>query len=470
MLQLQQFLALPRQQALHRNAGPAGHHIGDVALLHLFAQDRLPLQFGLQGFAALLQAIELVVLQPGCFLIVTLALGLGDGVAQVFVLLQQLPQLRQPLPLRLPALLQRLQALGGAAALLLQLQPLLQRRRLSREQGQLHPAQLGLGSFHQLGLGGDLHAQLGGGLIHQINGRIGQAAIGDVAVGQASCRHQSLVGDGHAVVQLVALLETPQDLHTGVEAWLLDQHLLEAALQARILLDAAAIVLGGGGADAAQVTLGQGWLKHAAGIGVGAIAAHHRVQLVDKQHHACRTGHRIGVAHLLEHGPQALLKLAAKLGPSDQGAQIQGHQPQTLQRVGHLAGHDALGQQLGHGGLADAGLPNQHRVVLAAAGEHLDQAAHLQVAADHRIELASPGRCGEVPAVALQGTGLGRLLLQWWGRKWGDGQWGWARVDPGIDWGSRHLRGRRSRWGWAGAGGTRPKLALQQVFAEPLSR
>ena len=91
------------------------------------------------------------------------------------------------------------------------------------------------------------------------------------------------------------------------------------------------------------------------------------MQLVDKQHYPGCPRNGIGVVHLLKHGPQALLKLAAKLGPCDQGAQIQGHQPQTLERVGHFAGHDALGQQLGHGGLADAGLPNQHRVVLAAA-------------------------------------------------------------------------------------------------------
>ena len=146
------------------------------------------------------------------------------------------------------------------------------------------------------------------------------------------------------------------------------------------------------------------------------------MQLVDKQHYPGCPRNGIGVVHLLEHGPQALLKLAAKLGPCDQGAQIQGHQPQTLQRVGHLTGHDALGQQLGHGSFTDAGLADQHRVVLAAAGEHLDQAAHLQVAADHRVELASPGRCGEIAAVALQGAGLGRLLLQWGDRKWSIGK------------------------------------------------
>jgi uncharacterized protein YjiS (DUF1127 family) len=46
------------------------------------------------------------------------------------------------------------------------------------------------------------------------------------------------------------------------------------------------------------------------------------------------------------------------------------------------------GRALDDRGLADAGLADQHRVVLGAAREHLDDAADLLVAADDRIELA----------------------------------------------------------------------------------
>ena len=42
----------------------------------------------------------------------------------------------------------------------------------------------------------------------------------------------------------------------------------------------------------------------------------------------------------------------------------------------------------GDRGLADAGLADQHRIVLGPAGEHLDRAADFLVAADHRVELA----------------------------------------------------------------------------------
>ncbi len=43
------------------------------------------------------------------------------------------------------------------------------------------------------------------------------------------------------------------------------------------------------------------------------------------------------------------------------------------------------------GGLADAGLADQDRVVLAAAGQDVDHLADLLVAAEHRVELRRRG-------------------------------------------------------------------------------
>ena len=53
-------------------------------------------------------------------------------------------------------------------------------------------------------------------------------------------------------------------------------------------------------------------------------------------------------------------------------------------------------------GLADAGLADQHRVVLRAARQHLDHAADLLVAPDHRVELALLGGLGQVAAELRQ--------------------------------------------------------------------
>ena len=89
----------------------------------------------------------------------------------------------------------------------------------------------------------------------------------------------------------------------------------------------------------------------------------------------------------------------------------------VLEPFGHVAADDALGQALDDGGLADAGLADQHRVVLGAPRQHLDDAANLLVAADDRIELALRGQLGQVAAIAFQGLdrslpGLG-VVTRW---------------------------------------------------------
>ena len=80
----------------------------------------------------------------------------------------------------------------------------------------------------------------------------------------------------------------------------------------------------------------------------------------------------------------------------------------VLEPFRHVAADDALGQAFDDGRLADAGLADQHRVVLGAPRQHLDDAANLLVAADDRIELALGGQLGQVAAVFFQGF-VGRL-------------------------------------------------------------
>ena len=105
---------------------------------------------------------------------------------------------------------------------------------------------------------------------------------------------------------------------------------------------------------------------------------------------------------LVEHGLEPLLELAAVLRARDHAAQVKRDQPLAAQRLGHVAGHDPLGEALDDGGLADAGLADQHRVVLRPPGQHLDHPADLGVTADDRVELAVLGLLGQVDAVLLQ--------------------------------------------------------------------
>ena len=85
-----------------------------------------------------------------------------------------------------------------------------------------------------------------------------------------------------------------------------------------------------------------------------------------------------------------------------------------MQRLGHVTRHDLLRQTFDDGGLADARLADQHRVVLGAPGEHLHDALHLAEAADHRIELLLAGELREVATELVEdlAAALVALLLR----------------------------------------------------------
>ncbi len=74
-------------------------------------------------------------------------------------------------------------------------------------------------------------------------GRGGAAAhLRDVAVGQLRRGHEGGVGDAHAVMGLVALLEAAQDGDGVGHGRLAHLHLLESALKRRVLLDVLAVL------------------------------------------------------------------------------------------------------------------------------------------------------------------------------------------------------------------------------------
>ena len=125
----------------------------------------------------------------------------------------------------------------------------------------------------------------------------------------------------------------------------------------------------------------------------------------------------------LEHGLEPLLELAAVLRAGEQGADVERDHAAVAQRLGHVAGDDALGEALDDRGLADAGVADQDRVVLGPPREHLDHAADLLVAADHRVELARLGLGRQVAAELLER--LGRVL--------GVGRVGHVRPDDSRD-------------------------------------
>ena len=63
--------------------------------------------------------------------------------------------------------------------------------------------------------------------------------------------------------------------------------------------------------------------------------------------------------------------------PGDERREVERVELLVLDRLGHLVGGDALRETLDDGGLADARLADEHRVVLGAARQDLHDALDL---------------------------------------------------------------------------------------------
>ena len=74
-------------------------------------------------------------------------------------------------------------------------------------------------------------------------------------------------------------------------------------------------------------------------------------------------------------GLEALLEVAAEARAREQRAGVEREDFRVLQRLLDIVGQQPRGEPFGHRGLADAGLADEHRVVLAAAAEHFDACA-----------------------------------------------------------------------------------------------
>src|SRR4051794_12840849 len=343
LLHAHELLRLGLGELEHRDAGPHGHDVGDLLL----------------------------------------ADGRALGVALA------------PLPLLFElALLVRQLALGVA-----QVRGLLELLRLDR--GLLGAARL-LDLLLELpvhGRGGhrlDAHAR--GGLVDEVDRLVRQLAVGDVAVRELRGRLERLVGDVHLVVLLVAVAQALEDLHRLVRRRLVDADLLEAPLQGGVALQVLAVLVERRRADRLELATGERRLEDRGGVdrALGGTRADEVVELVDEQDDVAALG------DLLHHLFEALLELAAVLRAGDEGREIQRVDLLALEQLGHVGVRDALGEALDDGGLADAGLADQHGVVLRAPREDLHDSLDLGLAADHRVELAVGGELREVPTELVE--------------------------------------------------------------------
>ena len=151
---------------------------------------------------------------------------------------------------------------------------------------------------------------------------------------------------------------------------------------------------GRGGADALDFAARKRRLQNVGGVqrAFGRAGAHQGVQLVDEDD-------GVLVLHQLLHdGLEPLFELAAVLGAGHDQRKVERQDALVGQERRHVALGDALRQAFHDGGLADARLADQHRVVLGAAAEDLHHPLQFVIAADQRVERVVHGGLGQVAA------------------------------------------------------------------------
>ncbi len=256
---------------------------------------------------------------------------------------------------------------------------------------------------------GQQHAR-GADLVDHVDRLVRQLAVVDVLGRELDRGADRLLGVAHLVVALVIGLEPAQDLDGVLERGLVHVDLLEPAHQRAVLLEVVAELLVGGRADAAERAGGERRLQQVRRVhraAAGRAGADHGVDLVDEQHRA-----RL-VLELRHDRLQPLLEIAAIARAGEQRAHVERVDRRFRQHLRHVALDDALGEALGDGGLADAGLADIERVVLGAAAEDLDRALDLVLAPDQRVDLAGGRLLVEVDAIGRERVLVApaRLLL-----------------------------------------------------------
>ena len=245
------------------------------------------------------------------------------------------------------------------------------------------------------------------GFVDHVDGLVGQVPVGDEARRQfdrrGDCRRRVL----DAVVGLEAGLQPLQDFDGFGDRRLADVDLLETPRQRVVLFEHAAVFRVGRRADALDLAVGEGGLQQVRRVERPTrrrAGADQRVDLVDEQDRVRRLG------ELLDDGLQALFEITAVLGAGEQRAHVEREDAGVGQHLGDLALDDAARQPFGDRGLADTGLADQQRVVLAPPAQGLDDALELAVAADQRIDAALLRQRVEVHRVLFERAAAGCAL------------------------------------------------------------
>src|SRR5579872_5828423 len=213
------------------------------------------------------------------------------------------------------------------------------------------------------------------------------------------------------MMALVTVFDPGEHLERLLRGRLFDDDRREAALQRGVAFDMAAVLFERGCADAADLAARKLRLQHVGGIHGRALSAARTddgVQLVDEDDDVAR-----GTAEFVEHAAQARFEFAAVLRPRYDIREGQRDHALAEQRSRCIALRDAHGQAFHDGGLADARLTDQDRIVLRAPREDADDAFDLRLPADDRIELALARELRKIASQRVEDRGARTAEGSW---------------------------------------------------------
>ena len=103
--------------------------------------------------------------------------------------------------------------------------------------------------------------------------------------------------------------------------------------------------------------------------------------------------------HFFHHILHPLFKLAAIFRAGNHESEVERQKLFALQHFGNIACRHARGESFGNRRLPHARLADEHRIVLGATRENLNNSVNFYIAADNRVKLVLGGEFGEITRV-----------------------------------------------------------------------
>src|ERR1700719_1663551 len=234
--------------------------------------------------------------------------------------------------------------------------------------------------------------------VNQVDGLVRQKTVGNIAIRMRYRKIDGLVCISDGVEFFVAFFYAEENLDGVNFVRRRNFYRLEAALERPVFFNRLAVFSGRGCADALNLAARQGWLQYVGGVqrAFRRSRAYKRVKFVNEDDGILR------LHQLFHDGLEALFKLSAILGASDDQRKIKRQNAFVREEGRNLAVRDTLRQTFYDGGLAYSGLADQHRIILGAAAQNLNHALDFAVAADQWIELTIHGRLRQVAGELAQ--------------------------------------------------------------------